>query len=296
MKLLSDFDGVWTYPDAEGAAHGAALDAALLALAAEGQREAMRTWIAEARRVIRLAPERWGWSAAGRLSAFADEDPFTEQGALLHYIESHRHEPLPALLVAEIEKQGRTLDSVSGQAHVTGVREVEERRGPGITPDAGAAGRALLAAGVEIAVVSNSPTTKLLRWFEHAGVPTCVHPERRPGALRLRGSARKFVLSEGTGEAIEVGGLRVDISRPHYAAVLAEEAPGAVVGDVFSIDIALPLALKRREPGWSNVRLFWLVHPYTPARMRRAVAELGREVEPIENGLPGVVEKLLAHR
>src|SRR2546425_3815475 len=80
MQLLSDFDGVWTYPDQEGAAHGAALDASLLAAAGDADRDAARAWIAEARRAVRSAPERWGWSAAGRLSAFADEDPFTEHG------------------------------------------------------------------------------------------------------------------------------------------------------------------------------------------------------------------------
>jgi len=296
VKLLSDFDGVWTYPDAEGAAHGAALDAALLALAAEGDKDAVRAWITEARAAIRKSPERWGWSAGGRLSAFADEDPFTEHGALLHYIEEHRHEPLPRLLLAAIEKEGRTLHGFGGKAHVAGVREVESQRGPGITPDAAAAGRALLAAGVDIVVVSNSSTDKLRRWFEHAGVPASVHPEHQPGALRLRGSARKFVLAQGAGEAIEAGGLRIDIARPHYAAALGEETPDAIVGDVFSIDLALPLALKRREPGWSKVRLFWLVHAYTPERMRQAIGSLAAEIEAVENGLPGVVEKLLAGR
>jgi len=296
MKLLSDFDGVWTYPDAEGAAHGAALDAALLAIASEGDRAAVRTWIGEARAAIRRAPERWGWSAAGRLSAFADEDPFTEHGALLHYIDAHRNEPLPAQLVAAIEREGGTLDAFGGTAHVAGVGEVESRRGPGITADAAAAGRALLAAGAEIVVVSNSGTGKLARWFAHAGLPATVHPARQPGALRLRGSAQKFVLAEGPGEAIDAGGLRVEVARPHYAAVLAEEAPDAVVGDVFSIDLALPLALKRREPAWRNVRLFWLVHPYTPERMRLAIGSLGDEVEPVEGGLPGVVDKLTAPR
>ena len=36
MKLLSDFDGVWTYPEAEGVAHGAELEAALMAGVGEG--------------------------------------------------------------------------------------------------------------------------------------------------------------------------------------------------------------------------------------------------------------------
>src|SRR5437762_2748669 len=194
MKLLTDFDGVWTLPEAEGVAHGAELDEALLALAGERDRDATRAWIAAARHTVR--------------------------------------------------------------------------------PEAADAGRALLAAGVEVVVVSNSGTDKLRRWFAHARVPASLHPERVAGALRLRGAARKFVLAPGAPVPLVVGSLRVDVARPDYARVLAEEAPDAVVGDVFSLDLALPLAIKRRDPAWRGVRLFWLVHPYTPERMRREIAQL----------------------
>src|SRR5436853_574452 len=129
MKLLTDFDGVWTLPEAEGVAHGAELDEALLALAGERDRDATRAWIAAA--------------------------------------------------------------------------------------------RAVLAAGVEVVVVSNSGTDKLRRWFAHARVPASLHPERVAGALRLRGAARKFVLAPGAPVPLVVGSLRVDVARPDYARVLA---------------------------------------------------------------------------
>jgi hypothetical protein len=302
MKLLSDFDGVWIDPEAEGAAHGAELDAALLALVGERDRPDVAEWIARARATVGAEPTRWGWSVAGRISAFADEDPFAAHGALLQYVNEQRaRDPIAARLAGAIERAGSTLEAFGGAAHVRGVERVEAGRGPGITRPAADAGRRLLAAGVEIVVVSNSRTEKLQRWFEHARVPARVHPERAAHALRLRGSARKFVLAAGAGESIEVGGLSVDVARPDYARVLAEEAPDAVVGDVFSIDLALPLAMKRRDPAWRHVRLFWLVREYTPARMRRALAPLAAEgegglppeVESVEGGLAVVAERLL---
>jgi hypothetical protein len=295
MKLLSDFDGVWTYPDEEGAAHGAALDAALEAALGEGERPAVRAWIAHARAVLRAEPARWGWSTAGRISAFADEDPFTEHGALLHYIEAARaHDPLAARLAAAVEESDGSLDAFGGRAHVGGVRTVEARRGPGIIASAAQAGHELLAGGIDVVVVSNSGTEKLKRWFDHVGLPNRIHPEHAPGALRLRGSARKFVLAPGAGDAIDAGGVRVDVARPHYEAVLREERPDAVVGDVFSIDLALPLALKRREPAWRNLRIFWLLHPYSSERMRRAIAALPTgDVDIVEGGLAGVARELL---
>jgi len=295
MKLLTDFDGVWTYPDEEGVAHGAALDAALESALGEEERPAVRGWIAHAREALRAEPLRWGWSVAGRISAFADEDPFTEHGALLHYLEAARaRDPLAARLAAAVEERDGTLDALGGRAHVGGVRDVEARRGPGITASAADAGRELLQGGVEVVVVSNSGTEKLKRWFDHAGLANRIHPEQAAGALRLRGSARKFVLAPGGPDAIDVGSVIVDVARPHYEAVLREERPDAVVGDVFSLDLALPLALKRREPAWRHVRLFWLAHGYAPERMRQAVASLpAGEVEIVERGLPGVADRLL---
>jgi len=294
MKLLSDFDGVWTYPEAEGVAHGAELEAALMAGVGEGEREAARAWIARARRALRAEPSRWGWRSAGRISAFADEDPFTEHGALLHYMEEARaRDPLAARLAAAAEAGAGSLDALGGRAHVAGVQKVEAGRGPGIMPAAAEAGRSMLTRDIEVVVVSNSGTEKLGRWFGHANLPFRVHPDRAPRALRLRGSAKKFVLAPGAGETIDAGGLRVDVARPHYEAVLREERPDAVVGDVFSLDLSLPLALKRREPEWRRVRLFWLVHPYTPERMRRAIAVLpDGEVEAVEGGLAGVAARL----
>lgn len=295
MKLLSDFDGVWTYPEEEGVAHGAELDAALEGLVGELDRGEVRAWVARARRAVRDEPTRWGWSVAGRISAFADEDPFTEHGALLHYLHERRAvDPLATRLAAAIEATGRTLDAFGGSCHVAGVQKVEARRGPGITEASAAAGRALLAGGVEVVVVSNSGTEKLARWFHHANVPARVHPERADQALRLRGSARKFVLAPEAGESLAVGDVRVDVERPDYERVLREERPDAVVGDVFSLDLALPLALKRRDPAWRKLRLFWLVHPYTGARMQREIASLpDGEVEAVEGGLAAVAERLL---
>jgi hypothetical protein len=295
MKLLTDFDGVWTYPDEEGIANGAALDAALEDMLGEGERAAVRDWIVRARAALRAEPARWGWSTAGRIAAFADEDPFTEHGALLHYLESARgNDPLAARLAAVVEEREGSLGALGGRAHLGGVREVEARRGPGITAPAAQAGRELLERGVEVVVVSNSGTEKLKRWFDHVGLPNRIHPEHADGALRLRGSARKFVLAPAAVDTFEAGGLRVDVARPHYDEVLREERPDAIVGDVYSLDIALPLALKRREPGWRNVRLFWLVHPYSPDRVRRALASLpDGDVEIVEGGLPGVAGRLL---
>ena len=298
MRLLSDFDGVWTYPDLEGEAQRVALEQAFLQLLPATENEAVRAWIKDARATVLREPHRYGWYVNGRVTAFADEDPFAIHSAVLHRLGVAREtDALAARLADAIEASGRTLEQFGGESHFAGVKHVEATRGPAITTAAADAGRAMLAGGIDIVVVSNSGTEKLQRWFAHADVPARVHPEAAPGELRLRGAARKFVLEDGPGRVLEVGEAAIDVARPHYEAVLAEEAPDAVVGDVFSIDLALPLVLKRTQPAWRDVRLFWLVHPYTPERMKRQIATLAPgEVESVEGGLAGVAERLLEIR
>jgi hypothetical protein len=172
------------------------------------------------------------------------------------------------------------------------VQRVVAARGPGILPTAAQAGKRLLGRGVEIVVVSNSGTDKLAAWFDHAGVPQRVYPERAKGALCLRGSARKFVLDGPEREPLMLGTTKVDIARPHYDAILRDERPDAVVGDVFSLDLALPLALRRRDPAFQALRLLWLIHDYTPAWLRREVERHAPEVEAIEGGFAAMADRL----
>jgi hypothetical protein len=294
MKLLSDFDGVWTDPRAESLVQGRIVDMQLVEWAPPERREEVRAWIAAARRAVLADPRRWGWAPGGRLSCFADEDPFAEHGALLHYIHARAAGDSVALLLhdAVLEPGHGSLEAFGGACHAQAVARVERERGPGVLAAEAGSGRRMLEGGVEIVVVSNSDGRKLDRWFTHAGLPHRPHPDAAPGALRLRGSARKFVLDPGASERLEVGEARVEIRRPHYEAILREEAPDAVVGDVFSLDLALPLALRRRDPSWRRVRIFWLARDYAPASLRRDIEGAAPEVEIVEDGLAGVARAL----
>jgi hypothetical protein len=295
MKLLSDFDGVWTHPEREARAQGELLDERLAALVPEARRDEARAWVASARLAIRSEPTRWGWASDGRVAAFADEDPFGEHSAVLHVLAAAAPtEPIAALLHAGALAAGGSLDAFGLDSHLEGVARVEAERGPGVLAAAVTAGRAMLERDVEIVVVSNSAGEKLVRWFEHAALPYRPHPQHAPRALRLRGNAGKHLLDPARSERLALDGASVELARPYYEAILREEAPDAIVGDVFSLDLALPLSLRRSEPSWRHVRLFWLVRDYTPERMRRAVAAAAPEIEPVASGLEGVAAALLA--
>jgi hypothetical protein len=294
VKLLSDFDGVWTDPSEEAASQGEVLDAALIEWASADAAPRAAAWIADARAAVAREPWRWGWAPGGRVSAFGDEDPFAPHSALLHYLhERAQADPVAAALVDGVRRHGfDALDAFGGHAHARGVERVAERRGPRLLPASVDAGRRMLDRGVEIVVVSNSGTDKLVRWFGSADLPLTVHPERTRGAIRLRGGGRKFVLDGDRRAPLELGRATIETARPHYEEALREERPDAVVGDVFSLDLALPLALKRAEPAFRALRLFFLDRAYTPAWLREAIASAAPEVEIVAGGLPGVADRL----
>ena len=295
MRLLSDFDGVWTHPRLEASVQASLLDAALIRGVDGSQREAARAWIVAARRAVLAEPAVNGWAPGRRLSCFADEDPFAEHSALLHAIaRAAASDPVAAALERGAQSaSGLSLEDFGGHIHRQAVHQVEATRGPGMLAESVAAGHQLIDAGIDIVMVSNSGNDKLDRWFSSVGFKHTPHPHTAPGSLRLRGQAQKFALDGARSQRLVLGTLDIEVARPRYEAILREEAPDAVVGDVFSLDIALPLQLKRSDPAWKHVRLFWLTRDYAPARMRREIEAHAPEVECVDDGLPGVAARLL---
>jgi hypothetical protein len=294
MKLLSDFDGVWTDPLAEARAQAELVDRDLVAWAPEALRGHVVTWLANARARVRAEPTRWGWLSNGALSAYADEDPFVLENALLLFIaRAADGDAIARSLRDGVLARHASLDAYGGSAHGRAVEQVAASRGPEILADASDAAREWLAAGGEIVVVSNSTADKLARWFSHAQLPFTLHPEQRAGAIRLRGDAKKFVLDPGSAAPLMLERTEFAVGRPAYEALLRAEAPAAVVGDVFSLDLAMPLALRRRERAFRELRLFWLMRDYAPAWLRELISRAAPEIERVEGGLATVVRAQL---
>lgn len=303
MRLLSDFDGVWTHPREEGLAQGVLLDELLLAGVPGAERDAARAWIVAARKAVLAEPAVYGWAPGGRLSCFADEDPFSVHSALLHYLHVRRDADAMARRLAEgvLGRGHASLEDFGGWCHRVAVRMLQISRGPAILASAAEAGARMLRGGVDIVVVSNSGTQKLVDWFAPTTLRTVVDDAAHAtpaGVMRLRGNALKFVLDETARVPLAAGPVVVETARPHYERVIRAEleryeGARAVVGDLFSIDLALPLRLRRTEPAFAGVRLFWIVRDYTPERVRREVAAHAPEVEPV-SGLEEVADRLLA--
>jgi len=288
VKILSDFDGVWTDPTHEADAVELGLAEELAALAGF-EVERVRHDLAHCRRAALAEPERHGWELDGRITAYCDEDAFLAVSGIASYLTESACEvcaPYRAALgAADAPSFMQLADRV--------FKRLGARPGVGeLLPSAVRVLTRLEELGVDLVVVSNSDTEKLVRLFDDVGVGAATDGSAR---VRVRGAAMKWRLGDAP-ERLAFGERSVDVDRPWYRAIIEEEAPDLIVGDVFSLDLALPYSMRAKGEAAAPRTL---VHR-PPAAPTAWVAEhlaSGRidAVAPTLPDLVRVVERELAH-
>lgn len=238
VKILSDFDGVWTDPTHEAVAveHGLADDLASLT---GFDVERVRADLVHCReRALESAVDH-GWIPGDRITAYCDEDAFLAVSGIASYLAAGACDVSAPYRDAHEARGGPSFMALADGSF----RRLGARPGVGeLLPDGPATLRALEELGVDLVVVSNSDTEKLVRLFTDAGISAATDDSAR---VRVRGGARKWSLGDAP-EPIDVGGRVVDVNRPHYRAIIEEERPDLVVGDVYSLDLALPFHMRAR--------------------------------------------------
>ncbi len=264
MKILSDFDGVWTDQHLEAEA---VRRFAIAALAQAGGRD-LATATADYDAMLREVsddPAAHGWAPDGRISAYVDEDPLCQCSAICRFIESDPGAVATHYRDGVLAHGFASLAAFGEHCFHGGSARCREEHPPCIVPAAGEMLAALHAAGAEVVVVSNSASEKLIAFFAAAGVTAAedLAPDSRGATVRVRGSAGKWFLGE-TDASISVGGRSIFVDRPRYRAVIADERPDLVIGDVFSLDLALPHVMRSAGDAGAPRRLVLRRHGHTP--------------------------------
>jgi phosphoglycolate phosphatase-like HAD superfamily hydrolase len=259
FKILSDFDGVWTdQADEAAAVRGFAIEE-LAHVCGVPRGRALDEYDAFAR-LVAAAPHEHGWAPDGRISAYADEDPLCETSAIARWL-SVADDPRAVRVRDAIVAAGfADMQAFSEHLFHGGVARFRSEHPPWIVPGARGMLDALHGAGAELVVVSNSASDKLIAFFASAGIDA---GEGEGHELRVRGSAGKFVL--GGDDTITVGGRPIFVDRPRYRDVVTDEAPDLIVGDVFSLDLAMPHVMRRDGVAGAPRVLALRRHSHTPA-------------------------------
>lgn len=263
--IVLDFDGTMTDAEAEGTPFRVGYIADLKVLVGAETAEEQAKVDAIARRVeteLTSYPERHPFRWAGREVAPASVDPYLRMVPIADAVFNEYG------VFASLPERGRLTGGVLYRYNY------ERTLGRPVFRDgAGATLQAL--AGSETYVVTNSHTTavqdKVRRLDADVGGVAWL-------AARIHGDARKFDIDDswaGAPSELRVPGLRrpVLLRRRRYYERLcsilrplnASFADLTVIGDIFELDLALPLAL--------GARVGLVASPYTPPYEQAFVAE-----------------------
>lgn len=263
MKILSDFDGVWTDQALEAESVKLWMEAEASRLAGVSP-DRTREDFAVFEAAVRAMPAEYGWAPDGRITAFVDEDPFCITNALSSYVDRARDARAAAYRKGILAGGFASMTAFADDCFHRGMAAFRRDHPAAIVPHAGEIIGALHAAGVEVVVVSNSPAEKIAAWFGAVGVdagPAAGHD------LRVIGEAGKQVLGLRD-DLIELGQRSIHVDRPRYRRILEAENPDLVIGDVFSLDLALPYVLRSEGHAIAPQTLVLRVHPHTPEWVR----------------------------
>ena len=131
--------------------------------------------------------------------------------------------------------------------------------------------------------MSNSGSDKINAWFKDAGIE----------GIRVRGAAAKWQLG-GSDAAIDVGGRTIYVDRPRYREAIEAEQPDLIIGDVFSLDLAMPHVLRTHGLAGAPRSLVLRHRPHTPAWVLDTAG--GGAIDHIVAGLGDVPEILASLR
>lgn len=263
--LILDFDGTMTDAEAEGGPFrlGYLEDlATLTGLALEEVHVLAARFDAE----VAAHQEMYGWMYGGHIVAPASVDPYLRIMPVARKILDHA-----GAIPSELDRS-RLLDGIlykyNYQKTVVAFRPgaAEFLEPLKQTP------------GLETYVVTNSHTEPVARKLDILG----ARPDGSNGlhwlAARVHGRARKYVVEQAfdrVPESMQLPGLSrpILLRRPHYAQVLeqlclqhhAQIQDVTVVGDIFELDLALPLAL--------GARVVLLANAHTPGYERAFVSD-----------------------
>ena len=276
IKLISDFDGVWTNQEIEAGYVWKFIVKRISEISRFSQKE-VEGLLTDCKREMDKTPYEFGWVNNGYTACYYQEDPFGDNNAIIDYIDKHSSKSsysnykqnLAEIKEAILKKtNNKTLLHFSNECFVKSTTQfkLEGKLKPVST--AGTIIKELNNKGVEIVVASNSKTEKIEHLFRKAGHKVTNEKSIVRGKLHARGDAQKFVIDPSFTDIPEMLVItkkyQPDLRRKKYFNILLEEKPDYVIGDVFSLDLALPVHLRLNDTRFKNLKVIQKIQPHTP--------------------------------
>jgi FMN phosphatase YigB (HAD superfamily) len=267
MRIVMDFDGVYTDPSDEGEACSRHFRDKILSLGLKeiglDQLEKVEGWLGELRARQATQPFLYGWRSEGRVSAFTFEDPFIRNIGLADFLDylAGNGDAKAKQVLTGLKKQDK-IESF-GQLSEWSFHQLKMKKK--VDPAAKKWVMEAIEKGHEVTIVSNSAAEKIEEFLNQNGFPTDQRPNVRGGAMKFGlGKKPQPVL---IAKSNDDGEVQIDTDRPYYEEALLAVQPDAVIGDVFCLDLSLPIRLQREGKLKLAGGIFYRHRDYTPSKM-----------------------------
>lgn len=301
IKLISDFDGIWTNQNIEAEYVWKYILSSLSELTGL-DKENIQDILSKCKSEMDKETYKYGWFNNGSIAAYYQEDPFGDNNAIFDFINKYTgRDPDIPMIKESVLRKFDSLADYSQDCFMVSTKKFKDEGllNPVITMKDIV--EDLNNSGVEIIVASNSKTEKIKYLFGKADVNVSDETSSERNGVHARGDAMKFVIDKeftDLPEYLEVNeNYKVPIRRSSYYKILSEEKPDFVIGDVFSLDIALPLYLRMNDSSFQNLKVIQKVQPYTPDWIKnflslakfKGIAYLAGSVDE----LPGIIKNTI---
>lgn len=264
MKIITDFDGTLTSIQYEFQLQRDILFNIFKEIFGSDIEIFQKLWD-HASAVVEINSADYGWLNNGRISAYSDEDLFINLSSTVTWIENwlKTDEAGYEAVRERLKDQDYPFSHHAEKSH----QEIDCAELSAFNcPEPGAVStiNTLLDQDCEVVVVSNSPASRIIEKLDTVGLKPVDHEDNPSARFRVRGHANKFVLDDQP-ENIEINGRIVDVARSSYRDIIEQERPQAIIGDVFSLDLALPQAMCVASPNlYEGMQLYLRTRTYTP--------------------------------
>ena len=276
IKLISDFDGVWTNQDIEAEYVRNYIIKRISELTTFPEKE-IKDLLVDCKRDMDKTPFDYGWKYEGHTACYYQEDPFGDNNAIFDYIEkyssrasySNYKQKLAVIKDSILKKtKNKTLLDFSNECFVKSTTQFKLEGKLKPVRSAETIVKELNKKGTEIIVASNSKTEKIEHLFRKAGHKVTNEKSIVRGRLHAIGNAQKFVIDKlftEVPEKLEINKrYQPELRRKYYFNILLEEKPDYVIGDVFSLDLSLPFYLRLNDNRFKKLKVILLMHKHTP--------------------------------
>ena len=275
LKLITDLDGIWTNQEQEAEYIWEYIIKKLSGITSFSETDIQRI-LELSKSEMERQPYKFGWMNNGRITAYYCEGPFSDINAVFNYISragsinsfSVFKQELAEIKKAILGKKYETPEKFAGACFTESAKKFKEAGKLAPNPGAKSTLEKILEKGVDVVIASDSGTEKIEHLCLKLGKKPSNFKSFRRSNLYARANAKRFVISPDYAELPETLHIKkyydVSLRRKSYHNLLLEEMPDYVIGDVFSMDLALPLYLRMHDPNFSKLKIIQKIQKYTP--------------------------------